>query len=198
VSLRERFEGLGDRERKLLLAFLGIFWVLLLVLVPIWIRMGVSEKVDANRAISEMIQSISDERITIAKRKQLLSRVDARYKRTAPALAGFLANAADRVDLEIPETQDRSIVPHGKTFKERQTRIRLSKVGMRQFSDFMDAIVNAGYPVAISRLEIKRGTNPDEFDAELDVSAYDREEAKPKSKAPAKKAEESRAKGKAE
>jgi hypothetical protein len=188
MSLKERLGELGERERKLLGIFLGLLAILLAVLVPIWVRMGVSEKADENRMLSEMIQQISDERLTIAKRKQVLSRVESRYRRNAPALAGFLANVADKVDADIPETQDRSIVPHGKTFKERQTRIRLTKVGMRTLSDFMEGVVSAGYPVVISHIEIKKGTAPDQFDAEMDVSAFDREETKSKAK-PAKKAD---------
>jgi hypothetical protein len=194
MSLKERLGELGERERKLLFVFFGILFVLITVLVPVWVRMGVSDRASENQAISEMIEQISDERLTIAKRKQVVARVESRYRRTAPALAGFLANVADRVDAEIPETQDRSVVPHGKTFKERQTRIRLTKIGMRALSDFMEGVVSAGYPVVISRLEIKKGTNPDQFDAEMDVSAFDREDTKPKAK-PAKKADSPATKG---
>jgi len=189
MSLAQRFQGLGERERKLLVAFLSIFCLLCAVLIPLWVRMSVSDQAEENEVLTEAINDLSAERLTIAKRKQVLAQLDSRYRKTAPALAGFLANIAERFDLDIPETQDRSIVPHGKVFKERQTRISLKKVGMRKLSDFMEGVVSAGYPVAITRLDIKkRGTNPDEFDAEMDISAFDREESKPKPK-PAKKAE---------
>lgn len=193
MSLAERFDQLADRERKLLLVFGGVFLVLLLVLLPVGIRMGVSEQVEENEKLSETIEAISLERITIAKRKEVTERLAARYTKPAPALAGFLASTANKVGLEIPETSDRSVVPHGKSFKERQTRIRLNKVGMRQLSEFMEAATNAGYPVSISRLDIKkRGAAPDEYDVEMDVSAFDREETKPKTAA---KAAETPAKG---
>lgn len=191
MTLTERFEGLGERERKLLIAFVSIFCLLCAVLIPLWVRMGVSDQEDENEVLTEAINDLSAERLTIAKRKQVMAQLDSRYRKTAPPLAGFLANIAERFDIDIPETQDRSIVPHGKVFKERQTRIRLTKVGMRKLSDFMEGVVSAGYPVAITRLDIKkRGTNPDEFDAEMDVSAFDREESKPKAK-PVKKGEKS-------
>ncbi len=181
MSIAERFNQLAERERKLLLAFAGIFFTLLLVLLPVVVRMGVSEQAEENEKLSETIEAITLERITIAKRKQVTERLTARYAKQAPALAGFLASTANKTGLEIPETSDRSVVPHGKSFKERQTRIRLNKVGMRQLSEFMDAATNAGYPVSISRLDIKkRGGAPDEYDVEMDVSAFDREETKPK------------------
>lgn len=188
MTLAERFDQLAERERRLLAAFLGIFAVLVLLLLPILIRMGVADQKEKNEALRETIDAIILERITIAKRKQLSDRLTSRYAKDAPTLAGFLANAANTVGLEIPETSDRSVVPHGKSFKERQTRIRMNKVGMRQLSEFMEKVTTAGYPISITRLDIKkRGTEPDEYDVEMDVSAFDREENKPK--APAKAAE---------
>lgn len=184
MTLGERFDQLAERERRLLVIFVGILAALVLLLLPILIRMGVSEQAEANEKIRETIDSIMLERITIAKRKQVSERLTARYAKPAPALAGFLASTANKVGIEIPETSDRSVVPHGKTFKERQTRIRLNKVGMRKLAQFMEGITTAGYPVSITRLDIKkRGANPDEYDVEMDVSAFDREESKPKASA---------------
>lgn len=188
MTLLDRYARLADRERKLLLIFAGVLSAFTLVLLPIWIRSGVSAQADENTRLREVIIAIGDERLTIAKRAQLSETVARRYGRKAPALAGFLASTADQVKLKIPETQDRSSVPHGKTFKERLTRINMTKVGMRQLAEFMEKVTTSGYPIVISRLDIKkRGGAPDEFDAEMDVSAFDREEAKPKAK---KKADE--------
>ncbi len=100
-------------------------------------------------------------------------------------MAGFLAQMADKSGLEIPESQDRPVVPLGKTIKERQTRIRLSKVGLLALSNFLEKIDQSGYAVQISHLMIqKRSSKDDEYDAEMDVSAYDREEIKKPVKAP--------------
>src|SRR5690606_25309081 len=130
------------------------------------------------------------ERLVLNRRNAEVSRVEARYRKKAPELAGFLAKQADRADVEIPETQDRSTVPRGKTFKERASRIRLSKIGMLSLSKFMDSVSNSGYPVSITRLDIrKRGGKPDTYDVEMDVSAYDKEEKKPKKKTSTSKEE---------
>jgi len=189
VSLKTRFDQLAVRERKLLVAFGSILAVLVLVLVPLAVGMSVGSQEDENQAFRDVIQQISDERVALSRRQEEEARVARRYASPAPSLAGFLADAADKTGVDIPETQDRSAVPHGKTFKERQTRIRLSKVGMLALSNFLEKITQTGYAVQVSHLDIqKRGANDDEYDVDIDVSAFDREEAKkaaPKSRAKA-------------
>ncbi|HEV8247063.1 MAG TPA: hypothetical protein VGP93_14900, partial [Polyangiaceae bacterium] len=96
----------------------------------------------------------------------------------------FLAKLAGEAGLEIPESQDRQSVPHGKKFEERSTKITLRKVGMYKLVKFMEKIEQSGHPVRISALNIrKRGTEPDSYDVDMVVSAFDRKEikeAKPK------------------
>lgn len=181
MTLRERFEQLEERERKLLLIFLGVVGAMVVFLLPFALAMSVSSQASDNERIREIIQEIVDERKTLGQRQAEIDRVEKRYARKAPALASFLAQTADSVGIEIPETQDRATVPHGKVFKERVTKIRLRQVGMLALSNFMEKIENAPYPISISKLNIrKRGTKPDEFDAEMEISAFDREAPKKK------------------
>lgn len=181
MNLKERFEQLEEREKKLLMVFAGVVGVIVVLILPFALAVSVSSKSAANERIREIIQQIEDERAVLARRQADGERVERRYARQAPPLAGFLAQIADKAGVEIPETQDRSTVPRGKTFKERITKIQLRKVGMLQLSNFMDKVSNSGYAVSISKLNIKkRGTKPDEFDAEMEISAFDHEKPKKK------------------
>jgi general secretion pathway protein M len=184
MTLRERFEQLEDRERKLLLIFGAVVAFMFVLIIPTYATMSVGEQRGENERIYELIREIKDERVTLGRRKAETKRVESRYARNAPALASFLAQAADQVGVEIPETQDRSTIPAGKTYKERSTKIRLRSVGLLALSNFLEKVDNGGYPISISRLNIKkRGTKPDEYDVEMEVSAFDREESKKKTKA---------------
>lgn len=183
MSLKERFEQLEERERKLLLILLGIFSAMVLLLVPIAVAMSVGSQRAENDRIREIIQSIVDERVTLSRRQAEVKRVEKRYAKQAPALASYLAQVADKVDVDIPETQDRSTVPAGRNFEERSTKIRLRGVGMLALSNFMEKIAQSGYSVSISKLIIRRrGAKPDDYDVEMEVSAFDREQEKKKSK----------------
>ena len=179
MSLAQSFARLEERERKLLIVFFGVLAVMLLVLVPILVRSGVAEQAEANARIVSVLDAIEDERMSLAKSQAEKKRIESRYARKTPALASFLANQAEQVGLEIPETEDRSTVPRGKQFKERVSRIRLKRVGLLQFSNFMSGIEKSGFPVSISRLVMKKNSSkPDQYDVEMDVSAFDRETKK--------------------
>src|SRR5690606_32997323 len=173
-----------ERERKLLMIFGGVVGFMILILIPFALAMSVGSQESQNERIRDIIQQISDERKTLGKRQAETARVEERYAQKAPALASFLAQTADSVGIEIPETQDRATVPHGKAFKERITKIRLRQVGMLALSNFMEKLHQSRYPISISKLNIrKRGTKPDEFDVEMEVSAFDREAKKKEPKA---------------
>jgi general secretion pathway protein M len=93
-------------------------------------------------------------------------------------LAGFLAGIAQRHDIEIPETQDQADAPHGKRFSERSTKITLRDIGMLKVAKLMEGIAQSNYPVSITRMNIrKRGTQPDSFNVQMVVSAFDRKTA---------------------
>lgn len=179
VNLQERFNQLEEREQKLLKIMGGIFLTMVVLLLPTYVAMSVGERRAENERILEIIREIKDERVTLSRRQAEAARVDRRYARQAPALAGFLAKTADEVGVDIPETQDRSTVPVGKSFKERSTKIRLRDVGLLKLSNFMEKVESSGYPLSISRLTIRRrGTKPDQYDVEMDVSAFDQDEPK--------------------
>lgn len=179
-----RLESLTERERRLLAGFLGFLGVVFLIGLPLYLRISLASQIEQNDAMLELIQQIEEERPALVNAKDEIHRIEQRYAKKAPALAGFLSSTAEQAGLQIPETQDRATVPHGKTVKERQTRIRMTKVGLLQLSTFLEKLAQSGYAVSIGRLDLQRRSGkPDEYDLEMDVSAFDREEPK---KAPPK------------
>jgi general secretion pathway protein M len=130
--------------------------------------------------IREAMQAIEDERETVEQAKAGKGALEQRYASPAPALAAFLAGLASEAGVEIPESQDRQAVPHGKRFEERSTKITLRKVGLIKLTKFLEKIVRSGHPVRLSQFDIrKRGSEPDSYDVDLVVSAFDRK-AEPK------------------
>jgi general secretion pathway protein M len=182
VSLRDRVAALDDRERRLL-GILGIVFCGLLVLsVPLGFAAVLSSERGTNEALSGSIEAIDANRTIIEQRAKERAQTDQRYEKPAPPLTGLLAGIAKRTNIDIPESQDRASVPHGTRFEERSTRIVLRKVGMYNLVKFMEEIEQTGHPVSISKLNIrKRAVEPDSYDVELILSAFDRKEKeKPK------------------
>lgn len=187
MSLRERIERLEPRERQLLTVLGGIATVFVLLLVPIGVAALIGSKRSDVEALRDAINQIQESRDELKKRERERGAVLERYAQPAPPLAGLLEKFASQSQIEIPESQDRAPVPHGKRYEERSTKIVLRKVGMLNLVNFMEKIEQSGHPVTISRINIrKRGTEPDSFDVEMIVSAYDRkaDTTKPASAAP--------------
>lgn len=198
MSLRDRINQLEDRERRLLGVFVAVFGAFLILVIPVGLAAYLGSIASENEAIREAITSIQDSKMLLEKRAVERQSQDARYQKTAPQLAGFLAGIAERHDIEIPETQDQTEVPHGKRFTERSTKITLRDVGMLKLAKLMEGVAQSGFPVSITRMNIrKRGTQADSFNVEMVVSAFDRKESEPESPADTD-AEEADAAGAAE
>ncbi len=185
MSISERLSRLEPRERRLLAILGGVVGFMMFLAIPIGVAASVHSQASANQALRDAVSSIDDARGAVDKARVSRELVARRYERPAPPLAAFLARVAGEAELEIPESQDRQAVPHGKRYSERSTKITLRKVGMLKLAKLMEKIETSGHPVSISALDIrKRVSEPDSFDVDMVVSAFDR-------KAPeAKKAEE--------
>lgn len=183
MSLADRLQGLEDRERRLLGILVAMVVGAVVLLPPLALYALVHSRRSEVEEIRGAIQAIEDERETVERAKAGKGAIEQRYARPAPPLAAFLARLASEAGVEIPESQDRQAVPHGKRFEERTTKITLRKVGLLKLVKFLEKIEQAGHPVRISQFDIrKRGSEPDSYDVDLIVSAFDRK-AEPKTAA---------------
>ncbi len=184
MNLRERLQSLEERERRLL----GIAALIVgaaLVLVPPIALVAVlhSKRTDVD-AVRAAITSIEDQSDSIQRAKLEKAALAERYKKPAPQLQAFLAKLASDVGVEIPESQDRQAVPRGKRFDERSTKVTLRKVGMLKLVRFLEKIELSGHPIKVSQIDIRKRPDPDSYDIDLVVSAFDRKapETKPGAK----------------
>ena len=173
MSIAERIDRLDARERQLLGVLFAVFIGIVVLMVPVGVTALVSSRSSENEELKQAVAAIQENRELVRKHNEEREVVLARYAQVAPPLAGFLDKLAKDSGVEIPESQDRAPVPHGKKFEERSTKIMLRKVGMLNLVKFMERIEQSGHPVMISRLNIrKRGTEQDAYDVEMIVSAY--------------------------
>jgi len=181
MSLAERLSRLEPRERRLLGILGGVLGAIAFLAVPIAIAASVHGRASENEALRTAISNIDDAREHVAKVQAARDAVAARYATPAPPLAAFLSKIASDAQVEIPESQDRQAVPHGKRYDERSTKIVLRKVGMLKLVHLMEGIEKSGHPVTVSSLNIrKRAVEPDSYDVDMVVSAFDRKAAEPK------------------
>jgi len=192
VTIRERLDRLEERERRLLGLLVLVVGLLVIFLLPLGVTALLRNDRSENAALRDTIAQIESSRAAVEKNRAIRKAIEDRYARPAPPLTSFLASVAKEVELEIPETQDRQPVPHGKRYEEKATRISLRRVGMLKLARFMERIEQSGHPVSISQLTIrKRGEAPDAYDADMTVSAFERKPDKvaPKAAKPASSGE---------
>jgi general secretion pathway protein M len=179
MTLKERFDQLEPREQRLLGILVVVFAVMAALLVPILVFATVSSRAEDNALMREAIDRIHAEKGRLGLRDAERRDLERRYATPAPPLAGYLDKAANEVGIDIPESQDRAMIPHGKKFEERSTKLVLKKVGMLSLVNYLEKVENSGYPVRVSALNVrKRAGEDDSFDVNLTISAFDRKETK--------------------
>jgi len=175
VTLRERFDKLEPRERRLLAILGGILGAFLVLLGPLALWSHVRGTRAETQDVRDLIDQIYEARAAITERKAKRDAIVARYARPAPPLASFIEEAAKENGATAADTQDLPEVPHGKRYSERTTKVKIHKIHMLALAKTLEKIEQSGYPVAVTRLNIKpRSGDPDSYEVELAVSAFDR------------------------
>jgi general secretion pathway protein M len=178
MSLRERLQGLEERERRLLGIALLVAVVGVVLTPPIALYAVLHSRRSEVEAVRTALSAIEEQSEVIELAKAQKGALEQRYKKPAPQLQAFLAKLAADSGVEIPESQDRQTVPRGKRFDERSTKITLRKVGMLKLVKFLERIEHSGHPVKVSQLDIRKRTEaPDAYDVDMIVSAFDRKAA---------------------
>lgn len=165
---------MNARERRLLgvLAFVGA--IVLLLAVPFGLEAIIRSDRADNDDLRQALSDVQDARGRIRERQARKDAIAARYAKKAPALAGFLEQTARQQKLEVTDSTPLPDVPHGKRYVEHGSDVHLKKTGMLALSRFLEALEKSGYPVAVTRLNIrKRSGEPDSYDVEVGVSSYD-------------------------
>src|SRR4051794_28517348 len=94
MTLRERFDKLEPRERRLLTILAGILAAAIFLALPIGVVKVISDKRTENEQVRALIDSIYEARASIGERKAKHDALLARYAKPAPALAGFIEEAS--------------------------------------------------------------------------------------------------------
>lgn len=178
--LRPAFlDKFSPREQKLMMVLGAVLAVMVLLALPLGLEAVIASKRSENDDLRQTLAKIQDARGEIRERQSRRDAIALRYANRAPPLAGFIEQAARATKVEVTDAVDRPDLPIGKQYVERTTVVHLKKAGMLSIARLLETIERSGTPVVLSRLNIrKRSAEPDSYDVELGVSAYDRTEPK--------------------
>ena len=175
-GLRERFEGLAPRERRLLM-LLGATLVVCVFGVGVFrVSDGlgaIADKIGDTRTALRMLEQSGGQ--FLAQRNQPGDGAAA-IGDEAPRLATYLESVANEVGIQIPETTERPIVAKGK-FHQRSVEVKLRNVTVQQLADFLRKVETKSPIVVSERVYVRRSTfgSDDKLDAvELTIDTYER------------------------
>ena len=176
IPVFERW-GLNPREQRVATIAVLVLAAFVLLGIPVGLQMLVSSRKAENEELRSALQAVNTARSQIRERQEQKSSIASRYAKKAPQLAGFIEQNASAQKLQVTDSVDRPDTKHGKRYNERHTVVHLKKSGMASIAKFLEAMEKSGYPVSVSRLNIrKRAAEPDSYDVEVGVSAFDRED----------------------
>jgi general secretion pathway protein M len=176
IPIFERW-GLNPREQRIATIAVFVTLGMMIMSLPVALQTLVSSRRAENESLRSALGAVNNARAQIRERQERKAAIAMRYGRKAPALAGFLEQSAGAQKLQVTDSTDRPDIPYGKRYVERNTVIHLKKSGMAPIATFLETIEKSSYPVAISRLNVrKRAGEPDSYDVEVGVSAFDRNE----------------------
>lgn len=169
--------NMNPREQRLATLLGAVLGFLLVLGLPAFLQFMVFSRKSDNEALRDAIQQIQSARGRIRERQSTRDSIVQRYAAKAPPLAGFIEQTARAQKLEVTDSQDRQL-PAGKRYGERLTIVHLKKAGMYGIAKFLEGLENKGYALRVGRLNIRKRTGePDSYDVEVGVSAWDRTEA---------------------
>jgi hypothetical protein len=169
---------INARERKLLGVIAFAAALLALLAIPVGLDLFIRSEQADNDDLRSALSDVQEARGRVRDRKAKADAIAQRYAQKPPALAGYLEQTARQEKLEVTESTPLPDVPHGKRYTEHGTDIHLKKTGMLPAVRFLEAIEQSGYPLAVTRLNLrKRSGENDSFDFEVGVSSYERSDA---------------------
>ena len=175
TSVFERW-GLNPREQRVATIALFVLVFVVLLGIPVGLSSLVSSRGAENDEHKEVLAQVNGSRAKIRERQERKSSIVTRYQKKTPQLGGFLEQKASAAQVQIADSVDRPDVNHGKMYVERHTVIHLKNVGMGPIAKFLESIETSEYPVAVTRLNIRKRTG--EADSygpvEIGVSTFDR------------------------
>jgi general secretion pathway protein M len=169
---------MNARERRVVAVIGFILGCASVLAIPIGLDASVRTRVDENDELRQALTDVQDARLRVRERQAKKDAIALRYVKKAPSLAGYLEQMARQQKLEVTDSTPLPDVPHGKRYVEHGTNIHLRKTGMLPLVRFLESLEKSSYPIAITRLEIrKRSGENDAFDVECGVASYERTEA---------------------
>jgi general secretion pathway protein M len=177
-SIRDYWDNLSDRERRLLSITGGVL-LLLVVFGTVWSTTSALAEVEDERdAIRRVLADIDRSSDLLAKRDAERQAIAQRYRNKAPALAAYLESRAKDEGLEVRqvlEEPEKSL----NGYRRQSVRMSFNNVALRPIMHLLTSIAEEPSPISIERVLIEHYAAGDSYKIDVGIASYEAPKGKP-------------------
>lgn len=168
-SLRMRWDGISEREQRLILV-LGITFV---VVIVVWVGMQIDKRLTAlekkNAKMRKALQALQYYRAEGGETEVAPQVV---FPKKPIKLETYLEGIAEQVEIQIPSF--RPLTPQAnEDYTENSTRFQIREISVGDLADFLQKVEGNSQVVIVKVLQISQHfRNREKLNVELDVATY--------------------------
>jgi hypothetical protein len=170
--LRGFWEGLNERERRLMGAMLAVLVAFVLGFPLFWTARQNGAIEEENLALHEALDLIAERRDELRALADTRRTSAARYRNRTPSLGSFLEGEAKKHDLTIREVTDQPEKAFG-SYHRRSVSASTNDAGLTPIVNLLSGIVSSPYPVAIEHIQLEHYQPGDTYRFKLGVLTFD-------------------------
>jgi hypothetical protein len=173
-NVRQSWDNLSDRERRLLSA-LGAVFVTLVVFGGVWTATTALSEVEEERdGIRIVLADIERSADLLAKRDAERKAIEARFANKAPALAAYLEGRAKDEGIDVRNVDEEQAKSTG-SYRRQAVRANFANVGLRPIMHLLTSIAEEPSPLAVERLIIEHYASGDSYKIDLGLASYEKQ-----------------------
>jgi type II secretory pathway component PulM len=181
-SLRESWEKLSDRERRLL-GIGGAVFVMMLVFGALWTTSSALAEVEEERdELRKVLSDIELKGDVLEKRMAERKAIEARFETKLPALAAFVESKAREQALEV-----RQVVEEPQKdvngYRRYSVRVSFSGVSLRPVVKLLASIAEERAAIAVDRIQIQHYQPGDSYKFDVGIVGFEPPKGGTKAKA---------------
>jgi type II secretory pathway component PulM len=171
-AIRESWEKLSDRERRLLGISGGVF-VLMVVFVAVWTTSSAVAEVEEERDdIRKVLTDIELAGDMLEKRMAERKAIEARFQQKMPQLAAFVEGKARAEGLEVRQVLEEP-QKDVNGYKRYGARVSFQGVSLRPVMRLLAAIADEPAPIAVGNVDIQHYQSGDTYKVEIGVVGFE-------------------------
>jgi type II secretory pathway component PulM len=175
--IRGTWDGLNDRERRLIGAMLAVVVAFVLGFPLFWTARTNVEIEQENEQLRAVLDEIAQRGPQLEQLAEARRTAAQRYGRRTPPLGTFLEDEAKRHGLTLREVTDQPEKSVG-NYHRRSVSASIQDANLTGIINLLSSVASSQYPVAVESIQIEHYQPGDNYRFKIGIVTFDRQSAK--------------------